>query len=899
MTSPRNRFVLRGMLGYAIFASLWIVLSDLLLEGIADPARFIGFSMVKGLAFVAVTSVPLYVVLRGSTPVEDEAGGRWSLSGVFAVMAVGIAAIGLASFHILSGAMRHDQLGQLEGVAQLKVEGVSSWLAERRADIGNVTGNPETRSALARWLRTGDSAAGEHVLHSMEALRFTHRDVVHVSVLSPDGRHLLGVDDKDDDGDPELIDRAVRDVASSRGMVFLDLHIQRSDGSVHMGYLAPFMDPARPGRVLAVAMVEMDPRLFLFPFVGSWHLAAVTGETLLARRDGDDVVFLSELRHWKADPLGLRLPANRAGLPAASALAGRSGAMEGEDYRGVPVLAAALAVPETPWVLVAKVDEAEVMDGIRRLATVTAILVLMTLALAAAALGYLWHRQQLRRVRAELMSVRALDQANERHRSLFDNMLDACTYCWMVFEEGEPSDFIFLSVNEAFETVTGLKDAAGRRASEVLPGIHDRDRALLDVCGRVALDGKPERLELHVETLGKWLSLSLYCPKPEHFVAVFADITPRRRDEEARRESEDRLRLAQEAAEIGTWDWISGSDSVVWSPETYRHHGLDPGRGPSSFADWVATLHPDDRDRAIMQIGKALEESGVYESEYRVVWPDGQVRWLAGRGRIIRDPASGDVARMIGISRDLTEQRAAQQAVLRARTEVLHAARLTAIGEVASTIAHEVNQPIGAASNYVHTARILSPDGRINELLDQGIDQMQKAATIISKVREFAANRRHDRQAEAIGPLIRDACFLGLMGDAAHRIGLTMDVPDDLPDVLVDRVQIEQVLVNVIRNAADALHDTEQPSLRISAFLAANGTMLDVVVADNGPGIAEEIRPRLFQPFMTTKPDGTGLGLSTSLTIMRSHGGNLWVEAGSGGGAVFRMSIPIEEDADG
>jgi len=384
-----------------------------------------------------------------------------------------------------------------------------------------------------------------------------------------------------------------------------------------------------------------------------------------------------------------------------------------------------------------------------------------------------------------------------------------------------------------------------------------------------------------------------------HQIMIWTDVTERRLTEEARQESEERLRLAQEAAEIGTWDRIIATDSLVWSPQTYLNHGLDPQQGGVTPTDWSAILHPDDRDRVVTRFRQAVEQGGVYEHEYRVVWPDGQIRWLAGRGRAIRDPESGKVVRVIGVNRDLTEQRTAQQEVLRARTEVLHAARLSTIGEVASTIAHEINQPIGAASNYINTARILSSDPKLNDLLDHGLDQIQRAAITITKVKDFAANRRLDRRPEAIEPLIQDACFLGLLGNSRHRISVTVDVPADLPEILVNRVQIEQVLVNVILNAADSLSESVHGKIRISVQPSEDASMLEIVVADNGPGFSAEVIPNLFQPFMTTKPNGTGLGLSTSLSITRSHGGNLRAEPGADGGAVFRITLPVAETSNG
>jgi len=389
-------------------------------------------------------------------------------------------------------------------------------------------------------------------------------------------------------------------------------------------------------------------------------------------------------------------------------------------------------------------------------------------------------------------------------------------------------------------------------------------------------------------------------------LALVRDLREREQAEQALRASEaaarhlaadvgkgaERLKLAQEAANIGIWDWDLVSGAVVWSPEVFRHLGVDPAQQAPSFDLWLSVIHPEDRERIRAAVFQAVRTKGLFEGEYRVLWPDGQVRWLVGRGHILTDD-TGTAVRKVGVTLDLTERRSTEEALLRARMEILQASRLSAIGEVAATIAHEVNQPLGSAANYVQTARLLNSDPKTIELLDKAVHQMRRASQTIRTVREFVANRGGDRRPELVAPLISEACFLGLLCDLERRISVTTEVPPDLPPVAVDRVQVEQVLVNLIRNAAEAMTTETRRELILSARLVTEGTRVEIAVTDSGPGIAAVIRPRLFKSFVTTKPEGTGLGLSTARLIIQAHGGDLWAEDRAEGGAVFRLTLPV------
>jgi two-component system, LuxR family, sensor kinase FixL len=256
-----------------------------------------------------------------------------------------------------------------------------------------------------------------------------------------------------------------------------------------------------------------------------------------------------------------------------------------------------------------------------------------------------------------------------------------------------------------------------------------------------------------------------------------------------------------------------------------------------------------------------------------------------------------------GFIRDLTERQKTETRLQELQTELVHISRLTAMGEMASALAHELNQPLSAIANYMKGARRLfenrtDPDSLlIRDAMDKAAEQSLRAGQIIRRLREFVARGETERRIESISKLIEEANALALVGAKEHgvRVRLHIDPAHDL--VFVDKVQIQQVLLNLIRNSMEAMEGSVRRELLV-ASRPQNGGLVEVSVADSGPGIAPEILPQLFQPFVTTKRYGMGVGLSISRSIVESHGGQIVVETNPGGGTVFRFTLPAVSKED-
>lgn len=250
-----------------------------------------------------------------------------------------------------------------------------------------------------------------------------------------------------------------------------------------------------------------------------------------------------------------------------------------------------------------------------------------------------------------------------------------------------------------------------------------------------------------------------------------------------------------------------------------------------------------------------------------------------------------------GFVRDLTEHQQTQARLQQLQSELVHVSRLTAMGEMASALAHELNQPLAAISNYMKGSRRLlagctDPNApKIETAMDRAAEQALRAGQIILRLREFVSRGESEKRVESLAKLIEEAGALGLAGAREQNVQLRFNLNPGADLVLADRVQVQQVLVNLFRNALEAMAQSQHREL-IASNTKAPDDMIEVTVSDTGSGFQDDVMPNLFQTFFTTKETGMGVGLSISRSIIEAHGGRMWAESNPAGGATFRFTLP-------
>ena len=322
---------------------------------------------------------------------------------------------------------------------------------------------------------------------------------------------------------------------------------------------------------------------------------------------------------------------------------------------------------------------------------------------------------------------------------------------------------------------------------------------------------------------------------------------------------------------------VLGANVSMLMPQPYRGQH-----------DGYVRHYLDTGERRIIGIGRIVVGERKDGSTFPMELAVGEVR--SERGRVFT-----------GFVRDLTERQATETRLQELQAELVHMSRLTAMGEMASALAHELNQPLSAIANYLSGARrLLERSGdnepRVTDALEKAADQALRAGEIIRRLRDFLARGEGERRVEMLPKLVQEACALAMVGAKESGVRMQYRFARDLDWVIVDRVQIQQVILNLVRNAIDAMADYPQRDLIVSTEGAADG-MAVVSVVDTGPGVGD-VAPKLFQPFVTTKASGMGVGLSISRTIVESHGGRIWMEPNPGGGAIFRFTLRLAREAE-
>jgi PAS domain S-box-containing protein len=387
------------------------------------------------------------------------------------------------------------------------------------------------------------------------------------------------------------------------------------------------------------------------------------------------------------------------------------------------------------------------------------------------------------------------------------------------------------------------------------------------------------------------------------------DIDERKKAEERLRRSESYLAEAQRLSHTGTWVLDARAMRYLhWSDEAYRIWGFNPLQGPPSRENMWQRIHPDDRDRVREEVQEALRQKGDFSSEFRILLPDGTIKYLEA-ATYHEFSSSGALVEAVSTQIDVTERKRAEAEVRdserryrEAQLELAHANRVATLGQLTASITHEMNQPITAAVTYASAARRLlsaeSPDlHEVDDVLSLIVKEGNRAGEVVGRIRALIKKAPARKDAVEINDAVLEVIALTRAEAANHSVSVRTKLAEGLPLVQGDRVQLQQVLLNLIINAIEAMREIGEAERELLVSTRHEPDGLSVEVRDSGPGFAPADIDRVFEAFYSTKPSGVGLGLSICRSIIEAHNGRLWASANMPRGATFGFIAPAHPAA--
>jgi signal transduction histidine kinase len=746
--------------------------------------------------------------------------GRWWAFPALAVLFA--AAIGGGGWLFFRKERTHSRAtaqSELSAIANMKADQIARWIAERRSDAELAREKAESMQFLST---PAGASVREPLLRWIGVLRRTS-DYAVVALYDATGTLRLAVPSGDTARYPCLPEH-VQAALRARDIVFADLHRAGPGEPIHMCFLVPIgasSDAEKPAAGVLVLLI--DPYRFLYPLVQNWPLPSPTAETLLVRREGDDVLFLNELRHRSGTALALRAPIRGSGgLPAARAVLGGGGLMEGVDYRGIGVLAAMRQIAGTPWSMVAKVDRAEIYAPDRSealLAGLVSALIFLSVLLTA---GLVLRRQKLSNLRLELADRR----------------------------RGEASA------------------KAGEEEKKRQLGDADKSRRIL--------------------------------------LSILED---RKAAEDEARRSEALLSSALRMAGAGHWEYDVASDAFTFNDNFYRifhTSAAEVGGYTMSSAEYGRRFcHPEDAPLVQEEVEAAIASDDPGYSRYlehRILYADGSVGHIAVRFSIVKD-AQGRTIKTHGLDQDITERIRKEEEDSRIAAQLQQQQKLESIGVLASGVAHEINNPINGILNYAQLIFDgLETEDPMGEYAADIMKECDRVTTIVHNLLSFSRQEKQSHSPARIEDILNAALSLIRAVMRHDQIRIEVETAPDLPSIKCRSQQIQQVILNLLTNARDALNERfpgfdEAKVVKIDVRLIEKDRepWIRVAVENLGTPVTAEVRDHLFVPFYTTKPKdrGTGLGLSISYGIVKDHHGDIYLDSGPGQATRFHLELPV------
>ena len=801
-----------------------------------------------------------------------------------------IASVGFFYLQSVTAAARKVATDNLSAVADSKVGELVQWRRERMADGGILFKNAALSALVRRVLEKPADADAQRELQVWFGKYAAHYRYDEVRLLDTQGVTRLSAPA----GLPEVTAEVVEHASEARrsGQVTLqDFYRSSHDQQIRLAVLIPILDESDANRTLGVIVLRIDPDKYLHPLIKRWPTPSATAETLPVRRDGNDVLYLNDLRHRTNSALVLRLPLTRTNLLAVRAVFGQTGIMSGVDYRGVPALGIGRAVPDSPWFMIAKIDLAEINAPLRQqtlLISVSIGLLLLVIALGA---GLFWRQQRVRHYREQAETAEALRASEGRLDFALQTIRTGAWELDLVNQTGQRT----LIHDQIFGYATLLPQWTFEIFLEhVLP----EDRPGVDRSFREATTKQNDwNFECRIRRADgdvRWIFAAGSHRhdaegKPVRMSGIVQDITERKQVEEKLRLAGIYNRSLLEASldPLVTISIEGKITDVNAATETATGRGRAELIG-TDFSDYFT-----DPAKARAGYQQVFREGFVRDYELELRRGINQTTPVLYNATVYRTE-QGEVLGVFAAARDITERKQMEAALN--EISVALQDKNAELERFLYTASHDLKSPVVTVRTFLGYLEQDLPKGdagRIASDLNFIRIATEKMARLLDDLLEMS------RVGRVVGPPVRvtfrqlvDDALAAVAGQIAQR-GVTVTVGDGAATVFGDRVRLAEVLQNLLDNACKFMGEQKAP--RIEVGFEVRGAETVFFVRDNGIGIDPRFQAKVFGLFekLDTKAAGSGIGLALVKRIVELHGGRIWVEsAGLGSGAGFYFTLP-------
>ena len=585
---------------------------------------------------------------------------QWQLLLIFLVFTMFLVLAGRVYYTTQMSLFKQQKQDELFSIVQMKCSEVQHWRKERLADAEIMHDNPVFADEVQQFFTQPVPELRAQITSWMKSL-IVHYDYSQVVLYDTTGKTILSVPESTVP-EEEHIQTDINMVLRTRQIHFTDLHLERQNGEIHIGLFIPvLLNVNSEAHVLGALFLKIDPRRVLFPLIQTWPNASKSSETMLVRREGEQVIYLNDFRYRKNTALTYTAPLNSSLLTAAMAARGQIGAVEGIDYRNVPVVAAIKPVPDTTWILISKADTEEVFATFYERFRLIIIILGIVILSAGIVLFLLVRQMDLAAVR-EKYAVELERRALQKHYEYMSRY--ANDIILLTEERGkivEVNDSAASAYGYTREELLGMnvKDICAPETREPFAEdvqlIAEQNRRIYETEHR-----RKDGTEFPVEVSGRYIEIE----GKKYYQGIIRDITERKRAEQALRESFERFQLANLATFNAIWDWDLQTNALWWNENFQKLFGYRAEEIDLGIESWTSRIHPEDLSRVETGIHAAIDSGEQYWSDqYRFRHKNGIYAEVEDRGYIARD-ASGKPVRMIGAMQDITERKRAEEALI-------------------------------------------------------------------------------------------------------------------------------------------------------------------------------------------------------------------------------------------